>query len=148
MLQPSRWGKTPLVELLSYTSRFNSEPKLDSNPFVSCPVRLKCYPLNIWPFAPLWCQRLAWPPVKWVRENLNIKWGKTYSYEYTVNRNKGNSHALTVHQANSRRLKPLKRHPGALHSHYNTVLTRSINIIISNVIDRIHSDKQGKKKPL
>lgn len=67
-------------------------------------------------------------------------------YEYTVNRNKSNSHALMVHQANSRRLKPLKRHPGAVHSHCNTVLTRTIKIIISNVIDRIHSDKQGGKK--
>lgn len=68
------------------------------------------------------------------------------SYEYTVNRNKSNSHALMVHQANSRRQKSLKRHPGAVHSHYDTVLTRNIKIIISSVIDRICSDKQGKKK--
>lgn len=65
--------------------------------------------------------------------------------EHTMNRNKSNSHALMVHQANSRRLKPLKRHPGAVHSHYNTVLTRSIKIIIFNVIDRIRSDKQGER---
>lgn len=73
------------------------------------------------------------------------KAGKDINYEYIMNKNKSNSYALMVHQANSRRLKSLKRHPGAVHSHYNTVLTRNIKIIISNVIDKIHSDKQGKK---
>lgn len=66
------------------------------------------------------------------------------NYEYIMNKNKSNSCALMVHQANSRRLKSLKRHPGAVHSHYNTVLTGNIKIIISNVIDKIHPDKQGK----
>lgn len=64
-----------------------------------------------------------------------------------MNKNKSHSYALMVHQANSIRLESLKRHPGAVHSHYNTVLTRNIKIIISNVIDKIHSDKQEPPRP-
>lgn len=75
---------------------------------------------------------------------MNIKQGKTCNYEYIMNKNKSNSYALTVHRANSRRLKSLKRHPGAVHSHYNPVLTTNVKIIISSVIDKIHSDKQEK----
>lgn len=59
-----------------------------------------------------------------------------------MNKNKSNPYALMVHQANSRRLKSLKRHPGAVHSHYYIALTRNVKIIISSVIDKIHFDKQ------